>query len=63
MADIALRIEKAFAIFMAQLMHTQCDFGVARAKAREDEITVARFLPVQKPANQPGLFEPSGEGK
>lgn len=62
-ADMALRIEKAFAISMAQLMHMQCDFDIAQAKAREDEITVARFLPVQKPANQPGLFEPSGERK
>lgn len=62
-ADMALRIEKAFGISMAQLMHMQCDFDIAQAKAREDEITVARFLPVRKLANQPGLFEPSGEGK
>jgi len=56
-ADMALRIEKAFSISMAQLMHMQCDFDIAQARAREDEITVSRFVPATTPADQPGLFE------
>lgn len=59
-AEMALRIEKAFAISMAQLMHMQCDFDIAQARAREAEIAVSRFVPTIPPADQPGLFE--GEG-
>ncbi len=62
-AEMALRIEKAFAISMAQLMHMQCDYDIAQAKAREGEITVARFMPVRQPAPQPGLFDEAGQRK
>ncbi|SFJ62245.1 HigA family addiction module antitoxin [Aerobium aerolatum] len=62
-ADMALRIEKAFAISMAQLMHMQCDYDIAQAQAREGEISVPRFIPSQRPPNQPGLFEQKGDRK
>lgn len=55
-AEMALRIEKAFAISMAQLMHMQCDFDIAQARSREAEISVAPFVSNPKPAAQPGLF-------
>ena len=44
-AEMALRIEKAFAVPMDQLMHMQCDYDITQARAREAEITVARFMP------------------
>lgn len=62
-AEMALRIEKAFAVPMDQLMHMQCDYDIAQAKVREGEIAVSRFLTVRKPANQSGAVEQTGRGK
>ncbi|MQX73354.1 HigA family addiction module antitoxin [Sinorhizobium meliloti] len=44
-ADMALRIEKAFAIPMQRLMHMQCNFDIAHARARAGEINVAPYVP------------------
>ena len=62
-AEMALRIEKAFAISMAQLMHMQCDFDIAQARAREGSIKVSRFVAAPASVDQPGLFERAGESK
>lgn len=62
-ADMALRIEKAFAIPMDQLMHMQCDFDIAQARARGNEINVTRFVPTAASVGQPGLFERARRGK
>jgi addiction module HigA family antidote len=62
-ADMALRIEKAFAIPMEHLMHMQCDFDIAQARARAGDINVARFVPGPALANQPSLFEGAGDRK
>lgn len=62
-AEMALRIEKAFAVPMDQLMHMQCDYDIARAKSREGEIAVSRFLVVRKPAGQRGDVGQTGQCK
>ena len=41
--DMALRIEKAFGVSMDTLMRMQNSYDIARARAREGEIKVARF--------------------
>lgn len=43
--EMALRIEKAFGLPVEHLMHMQCDYDIAQARAREGSITVSRFAP------------------
>lgn len=60
-ADMALRIEKAFGLQMDQLMHMQCDFDIAQARAREGEIDVIRFMRDATPLERGLAFEKDGE--
>ena len=43
--DMALRIEKAFAIKMDTLMRMQASYDIARTRKRESQIHVRRFEP------------------
>jgi len=43
--DMAIRIEKAFGVSMETLMHMQNSFDIARARKREAEIIVSRYVP------------------
>lgn len=60
-ADMALRIEKAFAIPMERLMHMQCDFDIAEARTRAGDISVARYVAGSTLASRPRLFEGAGD--
>ena len=42
---MALRVEKAFGAKMDTLMRMQNAYDIAQARAREDEITVRRYMP------------------
>lgn len=42
--DMGLRIEKAFGVSLDTLMRMQCSFDIARARRREKEIAVPRFM-------------------
>jgi antitoxin HigA-1 len=42
--DMALRIEKAFGIRMDTLMRMQNSFDIAKARLRENEIKVERYI-------------------
>ena len=53
-AEMALRIEKAFAVPMDQLMHMQCDFDIAQARGRASDISVPQFEPVASSASENG---------
>jgi addiction module HigA family antidote len=50
--DMALRIEKAFGVRMDTLMRMQNSYDIARARKREDEIDVARYVPKTKAGQQ-----------
>ena len=43
--EMALRIEKAFGVSMETLMRMQNSHDIARARSKEGEIEVPRFLP------------------
>ncbi len=43
--EMALRIEKAFGVSMDTLMRMQNSYDIARARKREGEIKVERFVP------------------
>jgi antitoxin HigA-1 len=43
--EMALRIEKAFGISMDTLMRMQNSYDIAKARTREGEIRVERFVP------------------
>lgn len=47
-ADMAIRIEKAFGVSMEMLMRMQNSFDIARARKREGEIAVARYVGSQR---------------
>ena len=51
--DMALRIEKAFGVKMDTLMRMQNAYDIARARTRENEIDVKRFVPKAKTALEP----------
>ena len=44
---MALRIEKAFGVKMDTLMRMQASCDIARARRREDDVRVARYVPVE----------------
>ena len=44
---MALRIEKAFGVRMDTLMRMQASYDIARARRREDDVRVARYVPVE----------------
>ena len=44
--EMALRVEKAFGVNMDTLMRMQSSYDIARARKREKEIQVRRFVPV-----------------
>ena len=46
--EMGLRIEKAFGVKMDTLLRMQTAFNIARARRREDEIQVARYVPPAK---------------
>lgn len=46
---MALRIEKAFSVKMETLMRMQASYDIARARRREDEVTVERYRPPVDP--------------
>ena len=46
--EMALRIEKAFGVRMDTLMRMQSAFDIARARSREGEIIVNRYVPKAK---------------
>lgn len=48
--DMALRIEKAFAVRMDTLMRMQNNFDIAQARTREGEIKVSRYVPESRRA-------------
>ncbi|MGL4440407.1 MAG: HigA family addiction module antitoxin [Bosea sp. (in: a-proteobacteria)] len=43
--EMALRIEKAFGVSMDTLMRMQNSYDIAKARKREGEIKVERFVP------------------
>lgn len=43
--EMALRIEKAFGVSMDTLMRMQSSHVIAAARSRENEISVARYVP------------------
>jgi addiction module HigA family antidote len=43
--EMALRIEKAFAVSMDTIMRMQNNYDIARARDREGEINVDRYVP------------------
>ena len=47
--EMALRIEKAFAVPMDTLMRMQNSYDIAQARKREDEINVTRFAANPEP--------------
>lgn len=49
--EMALRIEKAFGVSMDTLMRMQNNYDIARARGREGEISVDRYVP--KPKDMP----------
>ena len=53
--DMALRIEKAFAVSMDTLMRMQTSFDIAEARSREREIKVDRYVPKAKDLPEPKL--------
>jgi antitoxin HigA-1 len=54
--DMALRIEKAFGVSMDTLMRMQNSYDIARARRREGEIDVSRYVSKDKAGPQPGLI-------
>ena len=44
---MALRIEKAFGVRMDTLMRMQASYDIARARQRENDVRVARYVPVE----------------
>ena len=44
---MALRIEKAFGVRMDTLMRMQASYDIARARRREDDVRVERYVPVE----------------
>jgi antitoxin HigA-1 len=55
--EMALRIEKAFGVSMDTLMRMQNSYDIAKARSREGEITVKRFVPKrEKKPDQPSLL-------
>jgi addiction module HigA family antidote len=54
--DMALRIEKAFAVSMDTLMRMQNSYDIALARGREGEIKVDRYVPKAKDSIQPKLL-------
>ncbi len=54
--DMALRIEKAFALSMDTLMRMQNSYDIAQARKREGEIEVARYVSKEKTDQQPDLI-------
>ena len=55
--EMALRIEKAFGVPMDTLMRMQNSYDIAKARSREGEITVKRFVPKpEKKPEQPSLL-------
>lgn len=56
-ADMAIRLQKAFGASMEDLMRMQNAYDIARARERENEIEVARYVPAEAArAAQPRLF-------
>jgi addiction module HigA family antidote len=51
--EMALRVEKAFGVSMDTLMHMQNNCDIARARSREGEIVVKRYVPKETPARKP----------
>lgn len=56
--DMALRIEKAFGLSVEELMHMQCDFDIAQARAREADIPVAPYAPADRKRVSQGQVRP-----
>ncbi len=54
--EMAIRLEKAFGADMKNLMRMQNDFDIARAREREAEIRVERYIPPVTRDIQPKLF-------
>ena len=46
--EMALRIEKAFAVSMDMLLRMQAWYDAAQMRAREDEISVERYAPLSR---------------
>ena len=44
---MALRIEKAFGVRMDTLMRMQASYDIARARQRENDVRVERYVPVE----------------
>ena len=49
--DMALRVEKAFGVKMDTLMRMQVSRDIARARAREGEIKLKRYVAKREPAH------------
>ena len=46
--EMALRIEKAFAVSMDMLLRMQAWYDTSQMRAKTDEISVQRYLPAQR---------------
>lgn len=56
-AEMAIRLEKAFGASMEELMRMQNAYDIARAREREKEIEVTRYVPADVARlAQPRLF-------
>lgn len=53
--EMAIRLEKAFGADMEALMRMQNAYDIARDRAAEHKIKVARYAPKNVPGAQPGL--------
>lgn len=54
--DMAIRVEKAFAVSMDTLMRMQNSFDIAQARKREGQIAVARYVSKIAEDPQPKLI-------
>jgi len=54
--DMAIRLEKAFGLELARLMHLQTDFDIGEARKRAGAIKVLAYRPGQAPRRQGNLF-------
>jgi addiction module HigA family antidote len=51
--EMAIRVEKAFGVSMETLMRMQNSFDIARAREREGDIVVPRYVPTTPDRIQP----------
>ena len=56
-SEMTLRIEKEFELRMATLLRMQAAFKISKARKREGEVEVSRYI-VKNPKTRPGRVQP-----